>query len=231
VALCQKEKGTFQIELAETGDGVTTHSSVLPNTVQKILVSLNIKLKDLDLFVAGRGPGSFTGLRAGLAFAKGLAQGTDKFLMGVSSLLTLAYDLGPESGLVIPVIDARHQEIFCQIFRNGEKFYPQALTDILVLRPDVFFKTTTRLLNELFPQIIPFVTLVGPGLELLPPPPSSLFQRGPSLPPQATALADLAGELFLEEGPQNFPPLPIYGRTPEIFKSYVPPSRIDKSLH
>ena len=83
----------------------------------------------------GVGPGSFTGLRIGVATARGLAQGWDVALVGVSTLRALA--LGTEAPSVAAVIDARRGEAFAAAWRDGEEVLtpaalaPEALAEAL----------------------------------------------------------------------------------------------------
>jgi len=72
----------------------------------------------LAAIVIGLGPGSFTGLRVGLATVKGLARGTGAPLFGVSSLAVLSATYGP--GLIATAIDARRGEIFSSLYEIGE---------------------------------------------------------------------------------------------------------------
>ncbi len=76
-----------------------------------------LDLRELRAIAVGLGPGSFTGLRVGLATAKGLAFGTGVPVFGVSSLAVLAASSGP--GLVAPVLDARVGEVFGALYEVG----------------------------------------------------------------------------------------------------------------
>jgi tRNA threonylcarbamoyladenosine biosynthesis protein TsaB len=87
---------------------------------------------EVDLLVVGRGPGSFTGLRTGLALAKGLAWGAGRPVLGLGTLEVLAAQIlaaepDPEA-LAAPVIDARHGEVFTALYgRKGPVKPPSAL--------------------------------------------------------------------------------------------------------
>lgn len=74
---------------------------------------------ELDAIAIGAGPGSFTGLRIGMATAKGIAFAAHKPLWAVSSLAALAWD-AHHDGLVCAALDARRGELFAGCFRNGE---------------------------------------------------------------------------------------------------------------
>ncbi len=65
-----------------------------------------------------RGPGSFTGVRIGVAAAKGLAWGADKPVCGVSTLEAMAYHLSDREGLICPVMDARRSQVYNALFEG-----------------------------------------------------------------------------------------------------------------
>ena len=212
----------------ETGGGAA-HSSILPSKLDRILKNQNLAVSELSLIAAGRGPGSFTGLRTGLAFAKGLAFGGVP-AAGVPSLAALASAFGLPPGLYAPVLDARHKELFTQLYRRSPEGLPAALTGILVLRPESFY----RALREILPDshqgrgALTPVAVIGPGGALLPEPEEG-FVIGSLQGPAAPALACLGARLMKTEGPELNPLLPLYGRSPEIFKTWTPPSRLPSS--
>jgi tRNA threonylcarbamoyladenosine biosynthesis protein TsaB len=96
------------------------HSAYLLPLCQSILADAGVRVAELGGIACGRGPGSFTGLRVGLAVAKGLALPFDLPLHLVSSLEALATDLAeasdPPPALLVPVIDAGKGEVYVQVF-------------------------------------------------------------------------------------------------------------------
>lgn len=78
-----------------------------------------IKLSDLDLIVCANGPGSFTGLRVGMAVAKGVALGAGIPLVSISTMDMYQYPVQNQSSVVIPVLDARKSRFYCAVFKNG----------------------------------------------------------------------------------------------------------------
>lgn len=76
---------------------------------------------EFGLVVCMRGPGSFTGLRIGMATAKGIASGSSCPLAAVSTLDVLADGYEFFDGLVVPVIDARKQRVYTAFYRNGSR--------------------------------------------------------------------------------------------------------------
>ena len=95
-------------------------SSLLIVTISNVLKALELELKDLDYFVCGLGPGSFTGLRVGLSAMKGLSWSLNKPLIGVSTLELLAMNAqGCANKIIVPVIDAKRNLIYSCFYRNS----------------------------------------------------------------------------------------------------------------
>lgn len=101
-------------------DNKLTHSIKLMPIVERVLEEAEIKASDIDVFAVSTGPGSFTGLRIGVATAKALAYAVDKKIVGVSSLEVLANNLNYFDGIVIPIMDARNKRVFSGIYSNGK---------------------------------------------------------------------------------------------------------------
>ena len=94
-----------------------THSEKLLRQIDFLLEDVGWQLADLDLLVAVNGPGSFTGLRIGVATIKGLAQVLEKSVVGISSLHMLAMNLPLCPVPICVFLDARKQEVYTQMFR------------------------------------------------------------------------------------------------------------------
>lgn len=98
-----------------TGDRSSSHSTDLIGNVDRILRESGLQLGDIDLFAAAIGPGSFTGLRIGLATVKSLAVALKKKCVGVSTLAAVAHAAG-ESGRTVALLPAGRGEVFAQTF-------------------------------------------------------------------------------------------------------------------
>ena len=100
------------------------HSITLMPAIDFLMKSLDMKPTDLDRIVVAQGPGSYTGLRMAVATAKTLAHTLKIELVGVSSLLVLV----PEQveGLVIPVMDARRNNVYAGFYQSGQAVRPEA---------------------------------------------------------------------------------------------------------
>jgi tRNA threonylcarbamoyladenosine biosynthesis protein TsaB len=104
------------VVLASAEKSAARHSSNLLRLCDETLRPAQVTVAGLAAIACGAGPGSFTGLRVGLAVAKGLALPTGLPLVLISSLEALARDLGG-SGLVVPCLDAGKDQVYAQIFR------------------------------------------------------------------------------------------------------------------
>ena len=88
-------------------DCALTHSVVLMGEIEKCLAEAGIDKKDVDVFACAVGPGSFTGIRIGVATTKALAYALGKKVLGVTSFDSLAYDI-QDGRKKLAVINARH---------------------------------------------------------------------------------------------------------------------------
>lgn len=127
------------------------HGEWLLDAIDRLLAAAGMTVADLDGFGVTVGPGSFTGLRVGLATVKGLALATGKPLAGVSTLQTLAMQ-APHAALpVCALLDARKQEVYAGIF-TWQDGLPRLTGPERVIPPE-------RLLGELTGPIL----FVGDG--------------------------------------------------------------------
>lgn len=105
------------------------HAAQLLALAAELLESAGLRFADVDRIAVGVGPGTFTGLRIGVATARALAQGSGAELVGVSTLRALALaaePAAPAGSGVLAVIDARRGEAFAAGWRGGEPVVAQA---------------------------------------------------------------------------------------------------------
>lgn len=122
IALAGDDRVLGQVRLESPGG----FGQTLFGELDRLLARCGVRLADVDLYAAGCGPGSFTGVRIGLAAVKGLAEVSGKPAMGISNLAALAA-LG-SAELRAPVIDARRGEVFAAVFdRAGGEVIPPAV--------------------------------------------------------------------------------------------------------
>lgn len=110
--------GVVLAELTETvGRG---HTESLLRAVDEVLGRSGLAPADLDAVAVALGPGRFSGLRVGLATAKGLAAVTGVAVVPVGTLPALAESVRPREGLVATLLDARRGEVYGALFRLGD---------------------------------------------------------------------------------------------------------------
>jgi tRNA threonylcarbamoyladenosine biosynthesis protein TsaB len=102
----------------------------LPGALAELLGALGRKLPEVEGYAVGLGPGSFTGLRIGLATWKGLAYGNRRPIAGASSLAAMALEAAPAApagALLVPLLDARKGEVYAGFYRAvGDGVEPAA---------------------------------------------------------------------------------------------------------
>ena len=121
-----------------------THSQVIMPLVDDMLKKCGLDISDIAVFAVSVGPGSFTGLRIGMATVKTFAQFCKKPIIGVSSLDSLYENCALFDGIVCPIIDARHGEVYNALYKDGKR-----ITDYRVVSVD-------RLIEQLNGQKVCF---------------------------------------------------------------------------
>lgn len=119
------------------------HASMLTVYIQQVMDEAGKSLSELDAIVISKGPGSYTGLRIGVATAKGICFSLDKPLIAIDTPLAMAYeyvhqhkDRLPESYFLVPVIDARRMEVYGATI-NHEMLYAEPIR-AEILHPNSF---------------------------------------------------------------------------------------------
>ena len=126
-SVCLVQDGKVLVSMSRN-DGLT-HSQTLLDMAGTILSAANLTPADVDLFAVAAGPGSFTGLRIGIATVKGLAWGAEKPCAGVSTLLSMAHCHREWRGLICPAMDARRAQVYTAVFRSDGKGNISRLTE------------------------------------------------------------------------------------------------------
>ncbi|MBR3641021.1 MAG: tRNA (adenosine(37)-N6)-threonylcarbamoyltransferase complex dimerization subunit type 1 TsaB [Oscillibacter sp.] len=191
-----------KILCASYQDTPLTHSHTLMPMVEHILKNTELAVSDLDAIAVSVGPGSFTGIRIGVAAAKGLAFAAEKPAIPVSTLSAMARNVSFSDGLIVCTMDARRDQVYEAHFRaeNGE--IRRLCDDRAIALADL----AEELRNEAGP-----ITLVGDGARLtkdffdaaaLPcrlAPPHLLMQNAVSVALEAEALAARGGLVSAQE--------------------------------
>ena len=125
------DSSSVSASVAITENGVTlaenfinnglTHSQTLMPMVENTLKDANVSIKDIELFAITNGPGSFTGVRIGIASVKGMADALNKKCVAISTLEAIAEPLKNEDCIVCAVMDARCNQVYTAIFENGNR--------------------------------------------------------------------------------------------------------------
>jgi tRNA threonylcarbamoyl adenosine modification protein YeaZ len=109
-------EGRHRVALA-THSRENAHGESIQPLIERALAEAGWQASALDRISVGIGPGSFTGLRVGVALAKGIAEGLERPLIGVSSLAAMALGAPADlSGMRCPVLDARRGELFFALY-------------------------------------------------------------------------------------------------------------------
>lgn len=183
------------------------HQERLGGLVRDVMAQAGDGFDSLDRIGVTVGPGSFTGLRVGLAFAQGLGAALDRPVVGISALDALAASLEEATGPVAALIDARRGQVYARLFANGAPLGPDEALSL---------EEAARRVADTGPD----VALVGNGAAVLAEAFSDLkfANIDDRVAPSPEALARLAAAA----DPATHPPRPLYLRAPDA----TPPSRL-----
>lgn len=121
------------LALAESSEGME-HGRLLSPFIQKVLHEQKITPNELNAIAVSEGPGSYTGLRIGVATAKGICYGANKPLIAVNSLQSLAaiaIEQNPKVDILCPMIDARRMEVYTALFDVNGSFISDVSAQII----------------------------------------------------------------------------------------------------
>lgn len=124
-----------------------THSETLLPMIDRVLSGCGCAITDISALAVTIGPGSFTGLRIGLAAVKGLSMASHKPVVGVSTLEVIAHNLTGSSALVCPLLDARKQEVYCGFYDVGD-IYPRELAEPRACSPEQFAAHAAQIAHQ-----------------------------------------------------------------------------------
>ena len=170
------------------------HQERLAPMARQVMAQAGVAFDQLQRIAVTVGPGSFTGLRVGIAFAKGLAAALDLPTVGIGSLEALACQAG---GLVFAIVDARRGQVYVQGFEDGRA----------LMAPDAVTAETAAARIAELSMGRPF-TLVGSGAVLL-----ADLARGAAVIAAEGADARDVARLAMTREP--WPLKPLYLRAPD----------------
>lgn len=192
VAIASEEKlfGLYYI------DNKLTHSTKLIPMIENVLSELDLSVKDIDAIACTNGPGSFTGIRIGMATAKGLSFPDSKPIMPVSSLEAAAYNFLCQPLPVCAMSDARNSQVFYGKYKFSEKVF------------EIISPPTVAEISEVSDNISTPTIVLGDGCvkykEVLKQNPNIIFAPPHLNMPTAASLAAAAFNKINLEG---FPPV------------------------
>lgn len=120
------------------------HATALTPTIEFVLQQCGIRKQELSAVAVSKGPGSYTGLRIGVAVAKGLCFTLDIPLIGIETLEAMALGMVPlaakDNSLICPMLDARRMEVYCALFdASGRRLAPTQAVVVDESFPDTMF--------------------------------------------------------------------------------------------
>ena len=170
-----------------------THSQTLMVMAQELLKTCGLSPKDVDAVAVASGPGSFTGVRIGVAAAKGFAWGGELPCYGVSTLEAMARNLGIWQGYVVPAMDARRSQVYTAIFHAQKGVLTRLEEDMAIsleeLREKIKnFEESIFLVGD--GALLCYNTLLEEVPALVLPPEHRMHQRAAGVALAAQAMAD-----------------------------------------
>jgi len=202
------------------------HSQILMPIIDELFNNTGMNISDIDAFVASKGPGSFTGLRIGMATIKGLSQGTKKPFVTVSTLDSLAYNLAYTGGVICPILDALRDNVYTALytFKNCEL---DRISDYVNISIDDLINTLAHKNCN--------ISFVGDGVlkfkeKLIANLPNVIFAPAHLNLARATSLGEL-GLKLLSNGTFDdlYASVPIYLRKPQAEREYEEKMRQKKN--
>lgn len=146
VALLEDDKCIEELNIINQ----KTHSENLMSLIDEIFKKTKKTLKDVKLIACDNGPGSFTGIRIGVATVKAMAEAMQIPVIAVSSLEALSYNVEKKNGCIISLIDARNNQVYAGVFNNNHEIVENYIADDIETVKNVIVNHTN-------------ITLVGDG--------------------------------------------------------------------
>lgn len=128
VSIAKEGKTIVCNEIAEEG---YSHAERLHVFIEESIAAAGISYKDLVAIAVSQGPGSYTGLRIGVSAAKGLCYALGIPLIAVDTLKALAAQVSVQSGLIVPMLDARRMEVYSAVFTTGLETKRAILAEVI----------------------------------------------------------------------------------------------------
>lgn len=116
------------------------HSTELLPILEKVLRRIKLSIREIDGFIVGLGPGSFTGLRVGISMVKAMAVSLEKPIVGVPTLDCLAFAVRRNGLPIAPLVDARRQQVYAALYERKNGLLKKKVKE-KVVPPEPFLRT------------------------------------------------------------------------------------------
>ncbi len=193
------------------------HLKLLADLIDRTLKECALQIGDIDLIAVSRGPGSFTGIRIGVATARAISQVTEKKIVSVPTLESFTCNMSKRSGVCVPMFDARRNQIYSAAFIGDKQLIEEGcymIDEYLNQLKDVMIK------NKIDEKIVFFADaekfsgfcediLGNSGIDYS-------FEQGDDKHASAASIAVLGEKIFRDRGAMPYPEvLPEYLRKSE----------------
>ena len=202
----------------ETWHAQRRHADELFPTIERLLARTRITLASIDKLAVATGPGSFTGLRIGIAAAQGIARGAGAAMVGIPTLDVLAYPHAASRQQTCPLLPAGRGEFYAAFYQERDQRWERSSPFIAATLPDLCRQigSDTLFVGEIAPETEQTLRdLLGPR---------ALFASPASRMRRAGYLAELGWQALQKSPQQKLGEIaPIYVKQPAIRTSFDQP--------
>ena len=217
VALMQDHRLLGEITLNDKRE----HSVILMSIINDLLKDNNMTIADIDGYVVSKGPGSFTGLRIGMATVKGLSFGSGKPYVSISSLDALALSVSNFDGLICPIMDALRNSVYTSLYKSTTNSEGTSELERLMDYTDLDVNDLVELIKSKNEKVI----FIGDGLDKYK---DFLRENCPNcyFPPahlnivRASSLGEIGTKLLLNGQYDDPNSTPFYLKKPQAEREY-----------
>ncbi|MCC5912275.1 MAG: tRNA (adenosine(37)-N6)-threonylcarbamoyltransferase complex dimerization subunit type 1 TsaB [Clostridiaceae bacterium] len=195
-----------------------THSQKLMPMVDEILKSCDLTPKEMDVFGVSLGPGSFTGLRIGIASIKAMAQSLNKPVVGVSALEAMAFNLIYCKEMICPIIDAQRDMVYAGVYQWQQENLENTMEDQVLPIEDLlkFLKDKEEKIVFVGDAVEKFKELIVEKIGNL-----AVFPPSAIAMPRASSIGEITRVRAVKGEIQDFSEvLPIYMRKSQAEKQW-----------
>ncbi len=162
------ETATKNCSVAIAQDGITiasqeiatenySHAEKLHVFIESVIAKAKISFKDLSGIAVSQGPGSYTGLRIGVSAAKGFCFALKIPLIALDTLRVLAEQVAVDSGIIVPMLDARRMEVYSAIFNADRQMIRDVQPEIITSESFLNFNDPIYILGDCQEKLQPIL--------------------------------------------------------------------------